>query len=96
MRPTLRYLLFTAGTGLAALAVAAVHNIAAPPLAVTVYADAVVGLSWLIAAFLLLRGQRSPDAPGDHAPGPLHHRAVRFSTDGEPVARSHWNSRHRH
>ncbi|MGW1408629.1 hypothetical protein [Streptomyces sp. NPDC002403] len=85
-----------AGTGLAALAAAAVHDIAAPPLAVTVYADAVIGLSWLVVVLLLLRGHRSPDAPGDHAAGPRHHRAVRFSTDGEPVARSHWNSRHRH
>jgi hypothetical protein len=82
--------------GLAAAAVAAVHNIAAPPLAVTVYADAVIGLSWLIAALLLLRGHRSPDAPGGYSPGPRHHRAVRFSTEGEPVARSHWNSRRRY
>ncbi|MCX4735919.1 hypothetical protein [Streptomyces sp. NBC_01363] len=85
-----------AGTGLAALAVAAVHNLTAPPLAVVVYADVVTGLCWLVAAFLLLRGHRSPDSPGDNAPGPRHHRAVRFSTDGEPVARSHWNSRHRY
>lgn len=85
--------MLTAGTGLAALAAAAVHGLADPPPAVTVYADAVIVLSWIVAVLLLLGGHRSPEAPGDSAPGPRHHRAVRFSTDGEPVARSRWNSR---
>ncbi|MFE6666098.1 hypothetical protein ACFVFH_21390 [Streptomyces sp. NPDC057697] len=89
--------MFTAGSGLAALAVVAVHGVGAPPLAVLVYADAVIGLSWLLAAFLLLRGLRpSPVSPGDDAPGPRHHHAVRFSADGEPAARSHWTARHRY
>jgi uncharacterized membrane protein len=97
VRPTPRCLLFTAGTGFAALAVGAVHGIAAPPLAVVVYADVVIGLCWLVVAFLLLRGRRwSPGAAGGDATGPRHHRAVRFSTDGEPVARSHWNTRRRY
>ncbi|MFJ1882490.1 hypothetical protein [Streptomyces sp. NPDC088137] len=91
----LRYLVLAAGIGLSAVAVTAVHG-AALPLAVTVYADAVIGLCWLIVLGLLLGNRRSPDAPGDSTPGPRHHRAVRYSTDGEPVARSHWNTRHRH
>ncbi|MGY3063053.1 hypothetical protein ACVWZD_007351 [Streptomyces sp. TE3672] len=91
----LMYLVLAAGIGLSAVAVTAVHG-AALPLAVTVYADAVIGLCWLIVLCLLLGNRRSPDAPGDNAPGPRRHRAVRYSTDGEPVARSHWNTRHRY
>ncbi|MFD7496475.1 hypothetical protein ACFV8T_29510 [Streptomyces sp. NPDC059832] len=96
MRRPLRCLVFAAGIGLSALAVTAVHGAAALPLAVTVYADAVIGLCWLIVTGLLLRSRRSPDAPGDNAPGPRHHRAVRYSTDGELVARSRWNTHHRY
>lgn len=88
--------MLAAGIGLSALAVTAVHG-AALPLAVTVYADAVIGLCWLVVVGLLLGNRRSPDAPGDSAPDPRRrHRAVRYSTEGEPVARSHWNTRHRY
>ncbi|MFF1690629.1 hypothetical protein [Streptomyces sp. NPDC058254] len=91
MRRPLRYLLLATQTGLAALSATAVYGAPA-----AVYADAVIGLCWLIAGALLLRGRRPPDPPGDDTPGPRHHHAVRYSTDGEPLARSHWNTRHRH
>ncbi|MFJ6615014.1 hypothetical protein ACIQPT_32610 [Streptomyces sp. NPDC091289] len=99
MRRTLRYLLLAIGAGLSALAVIAVHGAATLPLAVAVYADVVLGLCWLAAATLLLRSRRAPDTGantgGEDAPGPRDHRAVRYSTDGEPLARSHRGTRHR-
>ncbi|MGW2181901.1 hypothetical protein ACWCXX_28165 [Streptomyces sp. NPDC001732] len=97
MRRLLRYLLLATGTGLAALGVAAVHGATTLPFAAVVYADVVIGLGWLVGAALLLRRRGTTDAPDDAtASGPRHHRAVRCSTDGEPLARSHGGTRHRH
>ncbi|MFE7620376.1 hypothetical protein [Streptomyces sp. NPDC057496] len=96
MRRLLRYLLLVAGAGPAILVMAAVHDAAALPFAAVVYADVVVGLGWLVAAVLLLRRRDTADAPGGDVSGPRHHRAVRCSTDGEPLARSHRGTRHRH
>ncbi|MDK0523649.1 hypothetical protein [Streptomyces sp. ML-6] len=95
MRRLLRYLLLVAGAGLAVLGMAVVHG-AALPFAAVVYADVVVGLGWLVLAVLLLRRRDTTDVPGGDASGPRHHRAVRCSTDGEPLARSHRGTRHRH
>ncbi|MEW2068864.1 hypothetical protein [Streptomyces sp. NPDC007346] len=83
-----------AGTAISIFAVTAVHGFPRVPLAAALYADAVIGLCWLVAAVLLLR-RPPPDSPGGDASGPGHHRAVRFSTDREPLARSHWGSRYR-
>ncbi|MFF9350129.1 hypothetical protein [Streptomyces sp. NPDC014734] len=94
MRQSVRYLLFAAGTGVSALAVAAVHGASRLPLAIVLYADGVIGLCWLVVTVLLLR-RRRPYAAGVEASGPGPHRAVRFSVDGEPLARSHWGSRYR-
>ncbi|MFF8714555.1 hypothetical protein ACF07T_24410 [Streptomyces sp. NPDC015184] len=94
MRRLLRYLLLVAGAGLAVLVMAAVHA-ATLPFAAAVYADVSVGLCWLVVAVLLLRRRDTTDAPGDTS-GPRHHRAVRCSTDGEPLARPHRGTRHRH
>ncbi|MFG2525424.1 hypothetical protein [Streptomyces sp. NPDC048527] len=63
MRRTLRYLLLATQTGLAAVSATAVYGAPA-----AVYADAVIGLCWLIAAALLLRRRRPPDPPGDDTP----------------------------
>lgn len=99
MRRTSRFLLLAIGAGLLVLAATAVHDAATLPLAVAVYADVVLGLCWLIAARLLLRRRRDPDTGANtgsaDAPGPRRHRAVRYSTDGEPLARSRWGTRHR-
>ncbi|WP_157855797.1 hypothetical protein [Streptomyces aureocirculatus] len=95
MRRTGRYLLFAADTGVSILAVTAVHGVAHLPFAIAVYVDAVVGLCWFLVAALLLR-RLSPDSPVDDASGSGRERAVRFSTESEPLARSHWGSRYRH
>ncbi|MEU4175643.1 hypothetical protein [Streptomyces sp. NPDC026589] len=100
MRRRLRYPLLAIGAGLSALAATAVHGAGTVPLALAVYADVVLGLCWLVVATLLLRGRRVPDtgaeADSEDAPGPRDHHAVRYSTDGEPRARSHWGTGHRH
>ncbi|MEU2671477.1 hypothetical protein ABZ622_21905 [Streptomyces sp. NPDC007164] len=85
-------MLLVVGVGLAGLAIVAVHR-AALPLGFVVYADAVIVLCWLVVAVLLFRERRVPDAPVDDA-GNRHHQAVRYSTDSEPLARSHWGTRH--
>ncbi|TXS71565.1 hypothetical protein [Streptomyces sp. sk2.1] len=95
MRRLLRYLLLVAGAGLAVLVMAAVHAAAVLPFAAAVYADVSVGLCWLVVAVLFLRRRDTTDVPGDTS-GPRHHRAVRCSTDGEPLARPHRGTRHRH
>ncbi|MFJ2895072.1 hypothetical protein ACIO87_09320 [Streptomyces sp. NPDC087218] len=96
MRRLLRYLLLGAGAGLAVLVMAAVHAAAVLPFAAVVYADVSVGLCWLVVALLLLRRRDTADAPGGDASGPRHHPAVRCPTDGEPLARPHRGTRHRH
>ncbi|MFB7918509.1 hypothetical protein [Streptomyces sp. NPDC056061] len=95
MRQSLRYLLFATGTGVSVLAMAAVHGATHLPLPIALYADGVIGVCWLFVTVPLLR-RRSPDAPDGEAHGSGLHRAVRFSVDGEPLARSHWGDRHRH
>ncbi|MFI1932931.1 hypothetical protein [Streptomyces sp. NPDC020330] len=99
MRRTLRYLLLAVGAGLSVLAATAAHGAATLPFAVVVYVDAVLGLCWLVAVTLLLRGRAAnsgADTDGGDAPGPRDHRAVRYSTDSEPLARSRGGTRHRH
>ncbi|MEV7085467.1 hypothetical protein AB0O07_06090 [Streptomyces sp. NPDC093085] len=93
MRRTRRYALLGAGAACSALVVTAVHTLASLPLPVALYVDGVVGVCWLVAAVLLLDCVGEPEAVRGEVPGPRRHSAVRYSTDSDPVARSHW-SRH--
>ncbi|WP_405708436.1 MULTISPECIES: hypothetical protein [unclassified Streptomyces] len=86
-------MLLVVGGGLAGLATLAVHR-AGLPLGLVVYADTAIVLCWLVVTVLLFRGRRIPDSPVDDTGG-RHHQAVRYSTDGEPRARSHRGTRHR-
>ncbi|MGA4844480.1 hypothetical protein [Streptomyces sp. G45] len=94
MRRSLRYLLFAAATAVLALAVTAVHGVAEPRGAVALYADGLLALYWVVVAVLLLR-RKAPGGCGGDASASCRQRAVRFSTEGEPLARTHWAGRYR-
>ncbi|WP_282697116.1 hypothetical protein [Streptomyces sp. CC208A] len=87
-----RYSLLLTGAGLTGLAVVAVHS-ARFPLAVVVYADAAIGLGWLLLAGLLLRRRERPAPDDASGAGGKHHQAVRYTVEGEPSARSHYGRR---
>ncbi|MEU8762397.1 hypothetical protein [Streptomyces sp. NPDC048659] len=80
-----------AGAVLTAGVVAAVHGGGRPPLAVALWADALLALGWCWAGAAWARRRRG----GAARPGGPSGTGARHRAEGEPLARDRWGNRHR-